>query len=128
MTRRAKSKWLIIFLCTIVVGILLTADFLFQESKKVHGHIAIGPDGPMGGDVSYEGSIDVWRTDKKTEVTKFTTDKSGNFTILLSPGTYIFAVPGTNLTYEGSGRHSQQVTVESGSIKKIEISFDTGMR
>ena len=77
-------------------------------------------DGPYP---NYE--ITVYRADGKTIVSKITSDANGNYKISLNAGTYII------YTQNGLSQDdvkTNQVTIVSGKVVKLDLVVDTGIR
>jgi hypothetical protein len=57
-------------------------------------------------------------------VARFASDSAGHFLVYAAPGTYVM-VPDEPI---GIGRQTQDVTVGSGGLTHLELTFDTGIR
>lgn len=131
----AKS-W-IVGLCTLVLAAGLTG--CTEETTAVdaavvttglEGHVLVGPTQPVCREddpcerpiaatfhVQQDGS----------DVTTFTSDENGRFSVSLRPGDYA-VVPDETAPVMGGSAQSQPVTVGPTGMTQVELTFDTGIR
>jgi hypothetical protein len=73
----------------------------------------------------YQATITVKTADGAREVTQFTSDKDGHFSVALDPGKYLLA-PSNGDPYPRAP--SQVVRVEPHKFTPVTINYDSGMR
>ena len=61
------------------------------------------------------------------EVTEFTSDPAGRFVVALVPGRYV-VVPDSTAPILAARSQIRVVTVDSGAVTPVTLSFDTGIR
>ena len=61
------------------------------------------------------------------EVSEFTSDTAGRFVVALAPGRYV-VVPDSTAPILAARFQTRVVTVDSGSVTPVTLSFDTGIR
>ena len=121
---------LIILLIVIGIGAYLVTQFISSNSG-ISGKVLIGPQCPpfQGSenleeckDKPYQGTFIVKTADGFWEVSRFSSDSNGEFSVRLQPGNYF-------ITHKGSPACSSDITkVESDKFTEIAISCDTGIR
>jgi hypothetical protein len=101
-------------------------------SSGIEGQVTQGPmcPGPVASgdntcpDQPYQTTISVLDVTLKL-VTKFQTDNSGKFKLVLSPGTYILHPESDKALSQAT---DQTVVVIAGQFTQVAIIYDTGMR
>ena len=98
----------------------------------VRGHVVAGPTCPVEMPaqsacvVSVTGAVIVARDSAGHEVGRTTSDKGGNYLLLLPPGTYdIVPLP---IQWFMGGAPETTVTVTSGAPVQLDLEYDTGLR
>ena len=87
--------------------------------------VMTNPPDPNCADRGYQTTMIVATADGSSEITRFTSDSAGNFSVALPPGTYLLAPAGTTRFPQG-GR--ELVTVNAHAFTNTVINFDSGIR
>jgi len=124
----------------IVISLVLLTFFsyfgLYREkiiANGIFGNIILGPAEPyFGGQISggnyvpYAATVAVLTPDGLTEVERFTADENGYFKVYLEPGKYLLRPEAGGPVYPRADE--KIVTVGKGSLTKVDIVYDTGVR
>lgn len=103
-------------------------------SSGISGKIVLGPTCPVVSteaekgcqDKSYQATVVVKTTDGLKEITRFTSDKNGEFRVGLQPGNYLLdPLPGSS---RFPFAKPENVEVEPNKFTTITIIYDTGIR
>lgn len=73
----------------------------------------------------YQATIIVKTADGSKEITKFTSDANGKFSVKLAPGTYLLEPISKSILPQGK---PQTVKVESNKFTEVIIRYNTGIR
>jgi len=126
--------------CLIVGGLFLAltglAPIKAVPSGFLEGHLKIilsreveladGTPAPVTAENYAEYPLIVLSQDRKTEVTRVTADRNGNYRVELPPGDYVLDV---QRRPRGRVRATPQpFTVVSGQTIRVDMSVDTGIR
>lgn len=104
-----------------------------QGSSGISGKITLGPTCPVMrqppdpacDDKPYQATVIVKTQNGQQEITRFTSQTDGTFSLSLNPGTYLLVPQSANVYPRGI---AQVVTVEKNKFTTIIISYDTGIR
>lgn len=113
-----------------ITPVLSDTPFPAVKNSGIYGQILLGPTCPVeraGQNCTkpYQGTVIIETLNRSREITRFTSDKNGNFRVILNQGNYYLVPLSSNVFPRGM---PQTVRVYKNSFAKITVTYDTGIR